>query len=196
MKLEKDTIREVWGVLWLYWYFVRAGALTFGSGGVLLVMQIKRDFAEKRGWLAEQEIWDYYSVGRTLPGLMVSDVVCMFGYRLCGAAGAIAAVFGSATVPLLSIILVVSFYDTFQNNYWIAAILEGVSAVVVPIMLTASLSMIKGAYPKRICYAVTAACLYLYCTGTGTFVTILLAAACGLIAGRFDRKKGKEETTI
>ena len=111
MKLEKDTIREVWGVLWLYWYFVRAGALTFGSGGVLLVMQIKRDFAEKRGWLAEQEIWDYYSVGRTLPGLMVSDVVCMFGYRLCGAAGAIAAVFGSATVPLLSIILVVSFYD-------------------------------------------------------------------------------------
>lgn len=124
MKLDKKSIHGLRGALWLYWYFVRAGALTFGSGGVLLVMQIKRDFSEKRDWLAEHEVWDYYSVGRTLPGLMVSDVVCMFGYRLCGAAGAVSAVLGSATVPLLSIILVVLFYEQFHSNYWIAAVLE------------------------------------------------------------------------
>lgn len=192
MKLGKSPLCGIRGVFWVYWYFVRAGALTFGSGGVLLVMQIKKDFAEKWGWLAEQEIWDYYSVGRTLPGLMVSDVVCMFGYRLCGVAGAIAAVLGSATVPLLSIILVVLFYDTFHDNYWVSAVLEGVGAVVVPIMLTASLSMAKGAYSKRICYAITTVCLYLYCTGMGTFPTIMLAALCGLTVSRLSKSEPKE----
>lgn len=191
---DSDRIirKEDRNALWLYWYFVRAGAMAIGSGGMLIVLQIKKDFTDRYHWITEEEVWNLYGVGRGIPGLMISDVVCIFGYNLYGIMGAIAAVLGIATVPVCCIIGVEIFYDLFRDNYWIAGILEGVRAVVVPILLTSLLSNAKTAHKYRICFAITAVSFLMYSAGMSILSVVIVDILLGLLIGAAYRRKASK----
>ena len=180
--------KEQWEkAAWLYRYFAKVGFFTFG-GGWSIIAQMQKDFVEDLKWVDSGELLDKISVGRSLPGTMISNVALLFGYSLAGLPGALASVAGIVTAPVLVLSVLTYCYGLLRDNLYVARALVGVRAVVVPIMLVTSANLLKSAYPYKLCYCVTLAG-FLLCTFTGVSnaLVVLLGGLCGLAIMRWQR---------
>ncbi len=92
------------GKLWtMFWIMAKIGCFTFG-GGWSIIVQIQHEFVDKRGWMKEEQIIDFMSVAKSLPGIMIVNMSVLCGYAMEGAAGALSAAFG-LTAPAGSVFL-------------------------------------------------------------------------------------------
>lgn len=169
--------------LWLFLYFLKLGALTFGTSGLFIVMQMERDLVERYGWLGRDELWEMYSVGRSLPGMMISNVVFIFAYGACGIIGALASLVGLYVAPFVSIIAITSMYTTLAGNFWVDAVMDGIRSIVMPIVIVALGSMSKGALKERASWIIAGASFALFLYGAGVVEIVIGSAVCGLLLG-------------
>jgi chromate transporter len=73
----------------LTWFFIKAGAFTFGSG-LAIVPFLHEGLVEDRGWLTEQQFIDAVAMGLITPGPVV--IMATFaGYLVYGIVGALVA---------------------------------------------------------------------------------------------------------
>ena len=78
------------------------------------------------------------------------------------------------------------FYTEFHSQATVMSAITGVRAAVVPIMASAILGLVRGAFPMRICYAVAAARSGSIFSCTVNCVWLVAGgAAAGLIISRF-----------
>ena len=78
-------------VLWeLFVAFLRIGGLTFGGGYAMLPM-LEKEAVEKKGWITNEELLDFYAVAQCTPGIIASNTASLIGYRVKGTAGALGA---------------------------------------------------------------------------------------------------------
>lgn len=180
-----NTYKEAW---FLCRYFFKIGWFTFG-GGWSIIAQIQRDFAEKRHRITDAELLDLVSVGRSIPGTMVTNVAYLFGSHLGGPVCGFASVAGLAAPSVIILSLVTLGYNAVRGNPWVTRALMGVRAAVVPIIITAALKLRKSALVSPACCAVCAvSCVLSLVLHMNNVLLILLGAVIGLVLGR----KGKE----
>ena len=141
--------------LQLFLVFFKIGIFTFG-GGWGIVAQMQNEFAEDRKVLAQEDLLDIVSLGRSLPGTMAGNVAYLFGFRQAGVIGGAAALIGITTPPLLVLAVITVFYSAAKDNVYFAAAMKGVRATVAPIIFSALLKLWKSAFPKPLCYAIFA----------------------------------------
>ena len=98
-----------------------------GFGGVLAVIQ--RGLVDNKGWLTADEFLDDWSVAQVLPGSNVINLSLMVGDRYFGLRGAMAALAGLLTGPLIVILLLALLYGQFAGNSQVAGALRGMGAV-------------------------------------------------------------------
>ena len=160
--------------------FLKFGCFTFG-GGWSIVAQIRREFVEERGWITDEELLDFTSVGRSTPGLMIGNTSILFGYHAAGIPGAAAALLGIVIPPVLIMLGVVFIYDLVKDNLYVSRAMIGVRAAVVPIIYSALLKLIKSGLKDGFCYLVAAGafCLCLF-TPLNNVLIVLTGAAAGL----------------
>jgi len=161
--------------------FLKLGCFTFG-GGMSIVAQLEIEFTEKRHWLTKEELLDYTSVGRSLPGIMICNVSLIFGYHVGGVLCAIAALIGIITPSFIILIAVTYFYTVIRDNVYIARALTGIRAGVLAIIASAALSLGKTALKDVIGYiiAVAAVLLCLF-TNISMIVIIISGGIAGLM---------------
>jgi chromate transporter len=75
----------------LFWVFLKAGALMYGSGYVLLAF-IQDDLVEKLGWITQGQLLDAIAVGQVTPGPL-STTATFVGFITGGLPGALLATF-------------------------------------------------------------------------------------------------------
>lgn len=165
----------------LFLRFFQFGCFTFG-GGWGIIAQMQKEYVEKQHLITEAELLDITSVGKSLPGVMISNTAFLFGYHLYGLPGGFACVFGMILPPIVTLAFVAQFYDAIRDNVYIAKAMVGVRAAVVPIIFNAVLRLRKGAYPFPLCYAVTLAAIALNLLLNVNCVYIVLFAALAGIA--------------
>ena len=161
--------------------FLKFGCFTFG-GGWSIVAQIRKEFMEKRRWITDEELLDFTSVGRSMPGLMIGNTSILFGYHTAGVPGAAAALLGIVIPPILIMLGVVYIYDLIKDNPYVARAMIGVRAAVVPIIFSALLKLFKSGMKDAFCYivAIAAFCLCLF-TPLNNVLIVLMGAAAGLV---------------
>lgn len=161
--------------------FLKFGCFTFG-GGWSIVAQIQKEFVEKRHWITDEELLDFTSVGRSVPGLMIGNASVLFGYHSAGVPGALAALLGIIVPPFAIMLGVVFLYDLVKDNVYVARAMVGVRAAVVPIIFSALTRLFKSGMKDLFCYLVAlgalALCLF---TGLNNVLVVLMGAAAGLM---------------
>lgn len=176
--------------------FLRIGAFTFG-GGWSIVAQMRELYVEKRGVLTDEELLDMVSVGRSLPGIMGGNIGLIYGYHAAGFWGGFMCTLGMTLPPLLILIGVSLFYETFRTNPWVIAAMSGMRAAVVPIIISAAWNMLKGSFKYPPCYAVAAVVfvLYLFFDVSCVWLTVFGLLAGIAVSEFYERRGGGRDGT-
>ncbi|MCR4607872.1 MAG: chromate transporter, partial [Oscillospiraceae bacterium] len=77
----------------LFITFFRIGICTFGGGYAMLPM-LQRELVDKKGWVTEEEILDYFAIGQCTPGVIAVNTATFVGYKLKKVSGGIIATLG------------------------------------------------------------------------------------------------------
>ena len=176
--------------LQLFLEFAKFGCFTFG-GGWSIIAQMQQLYVEKRKEITSQELLDLTSVAKSLPGTMIGNVAMLYGYRVGGLWGGLAAVFGMILPPLAVIVAISYFYAAFRANLWVSAAMEGMQAAVVPIIFSAAINLVKGSmpYPPCVLLLLISVAAYLF-TDLNPILLVILGVVLGLVIGSYyERRK-------
>jgi len=135
-----------------------------GFGGVLAVVQ--RELVEKKQWMTREEFLEEWAVAQIMPGPNVVNLALMIGHRYFGLRGAIVAVAGMLTFPLVVILMIALLYSRFGGDEHVAGALRGMGAVAAGLITATGLKLMSalGKHPLG-AWGVAA-------FGIGTFVGI------------------------
>lgn len=123
----------------LFWVFLKIGALLYGSGYVL-VSFMEAELVDSRGWLTEQQLVDAIAVGQFTPGPLFSSAT-FAGYVIGGWDGAGAATLGIFLPSFVFVALTAPFVPRLRALPWASAILDGVNATALALMLVTTISL-------------------------------------------------------
>lgn len=176
-----ETMPRVKLALLIFVYFIKIGTFTFGSGWSILA-QMEQGFVDKRHWMTKQDLLELVAVGKSLPGIMITNITMLFGYQMAGVLGGVLAVLGIALPAVVVLSLVTLVYDAIKSNYWVWAALKGVQCAVVPIIGGAAISLGKEALKDKmsvvLCLGALAVCHF---TGISNIVLILAGVVGALV---------------
>lgn len=131
-----------------------------GFGGVLAVVQ--RELVEKKRWLTREEFIEEWAVAQIMPGPNVVNLCLMIGGRYFGLKGAMAALAGLITVPLVVVLLLVLVYTRFADNSAVVGALHGMGAVVAGLVAATGIklaaALTNNVLGKVVCGALGMAC--------------------------------------
>ena len=175
----------------LFLEFFQFGCFTFG-GGWSIVAQMQRLYVEKKHTITGEELLDITSVGRSLPGTMISNVAMLYGNHVAGLAGGVVCLFAMILPPFVVLTILTFCYTAVRDNPWVIAAMTGVRAAIVPIMASAALPLAKGAfrYPPCIVVAVLSFGLYLI-WNVSCVLLVIMGVAAGLVICEYYERKGK-----
>lgn len=113
-----------------------------GFGGVVAVVQ--RELVERKRWLTNEEFLEEWAVAQVMPGPNVVNLSLMIGGRYFGLRGAMAALAGMLTVPLIIVLLLVMLHGQIGNHPGVAGAFRGLAAVSAGMFAAAALKLATG----------------------------------------------------
>ena len=120
-------------LLELYLAFVKIGAFTFG-GGLAMMPIMQRELIEKRGWITEEELIDYFAIGQSTPGIIAVNVATFVGYKRLGWLGGIIGTIGVVTPSWVIIMLLASAISSVDKYPLAQKALRGINVAVAALL--------------------------------------------------------------
>jgi chromate transporter len=124
-------------------FFLKVGALLFGSGMVLFAF-IQRDVVTRFGWLTQQQLLDAIAVGQMTPGPVLSSAT-FIGYLVAGWQGALVSTLAVFAPSFLIVSLIGPWIPRLRRSATAQAFLRGVNAAVVALILSVALALFRSA---------------------------------------------------
>lgn len=181
----------------IYWTFFKIGAVTFG-GGISMLPIIDRELCQKKGWLTQDELIDYYAIGQATPGIIAVNVATFCGHKLKGSLGAAVSTLAVVTPSVIVISLLASCINTIDQVPLIKKALMGVN-VAVAANLTYSIIKLSGKTVASafslLLFAAAFALVFFFKVNVilVIFSSALLGIAIYLLKERMARAKGSSE---
>jgi chromate transporter len=128
----------------LFWSFTWLALQ--GFGGVLAVVQ--RELVEKKRWMTREQFVEDWAVAQIMPGPNVVNLSMMIGGRYFGLKGAVVALAGMLTAPLLIVLLLAAAFSGVADTPVAHGALRGMGAVAAG-LITATGLKLMGALGKN-----------------------------------------------
>jgi chromate transporter len=165
----------------LFLVFLKTGAFAFGGVYSMLAF-IEKELVEKRKWLKADEFAEGIAIGQITPGPPIVNTGIYIGYRLVGLRGALATTAGQVIPGLLLVILLAYGYAQWRAIPLLAAVLKGVGAAVVGLLLSMIVKMTRTQTRTTTAAAFSVVgFLLLHFLKVNPVVLILLAGAAGWV---------------
>jgi len=116
----------------VFLYFLKIGALLFGSGYVLLAV-LREDLVTRLHWLSETQLLDAIAVSQATPGPFFT-VATFVGYVLAGWHGAGVATLGMFVPAFTYVALTTNVLPKMRKSPNAGVFLDGVNAAAVALM--------------------------------------------------------------
>ena len=127
----------------LFFFFLKTGAVLFGSGYVLLAY-LKADLVERWHWLTSAQLLDAVAVGQFTPGPL-SSTATFIGYLLGGLPGAGVATLGIFLPAFAFVALMGPFVPRLRRSKLLGAFLDGVNVAALALMGSVTLQFARPA---------------------------------------------------
>ena len=126
----------------LFFASLYLSTFTFG-GGYVIVTLLKEKFVD------QDEMLDLVAIAQSSPGAIAVNGAIVVGYKLGGIPGMLMCVLGAIIPPMVILSLISVFYDAFRSNYYIAALLKGMSAGVGAVIISVVYDMGKNVVKSK-----------------------------------------------
>lgn len=164
--------------------FARIGLLSFGGPAGQIGMMHRVIVDEKR-WLSEERFLHALNYCMLLPGPEAQQLATYAGWLLHGRRGGIIAGTLFILPGFLVIVALASAYELYQDTHWLPALLFGLKAGVLAIVIEALLRVAKRALTSRFLVCVAAAAfIALFFFAVPFPLVILVAGSAGFLRAR------------
>ena len=119
--------------------FLKAGALLYGSGYVLLAF-LRGDLVDRLGWLTDAQLLDAVAIGQVTPGPLFTTATFV-GYVLAGLPGALIATIAIFAPAFVFVALLGPIVDRLRDRPLTGALLDGVNAAAIGLMAAVSVQL-------------------------------------------------------
>lgn len=161
-------------------YFLKIGALLFGSGYVLLAV-LREDLVTRMHWLTESQLLDAVAVSQATSGPFFT-VATFVGYLLAGWRGAGLATVGMFVPAFTYVAVTATALPRMRKSPTASAFLDGVNAAAIALMAFVGFQFARETVLTPLAAVigiVSAICLFRYRINSAWL--ILAGATCGLI---------------
>lgn len=132
-------LKKLWQI---YLVFFKIGLVTFG-GGLSMLPIMERELVDKRKWVTDQDIIDYFAIGQVTPGIIAVNVSTFVGYKRAGVLGGVTGTLGIATPSLIIIMILATFITNISDIAIVAKALRGVNVAVASLLTCISIRFFK-----------------------------------------------------
>lgn len=139
-----DKIKNLFN---LYFSFAKIGTFTIG-GGLAMMPMMQSELIEKRKWITDEELIDYYAVGQSTPGIVAVNVATFVGYKQMGIVGGIFATLGMVTPSLVIIMILASLINSINDFPIIQKALKGINVAVAALLTSTIINFMKKTIKK------------------------------------------------
>lgn len=180
-------------ILELYFAFAKIGTFTFG-GGLAMMPMMQKELIDRKHWITEDELIDYYAVGQSTPGIVAINVATFVGYKIAGVFGGIFASLGVVTPSLVIIMLLAGAINSISDFPLAQKALKGIN-VAVAALLTYTVVNLGKKTIKNIWNALFAglAFILVFFFKAPTVVIIFISLLAGVLISFFNLRKQKKE---
>lgn len=169
------------GTMRLFDAFVRAGALVFGGGHV--VLPLLHEAVVAPGWVSEEQFLTGYGAAQAMPGPLFTVAAYLGFVSTMGPGGLVGAAVALVAVFLPGMLLLTGtlpFWNAFRRRAWAQAAVRGANAAVVGILAAALVSLIatssaEGPWPLGL----AAVCFVLLVAFRVPPWAVVVVGACG-----------------
>ena len=177
----------------LFFACLYLSTFTFG-GGYVIVTLLKEKFVDQYHWIEEDEMLDLVAIAQSSPGAIAVNGAIIVGYKLAGIPGMLVSVIGAIIPPMVILSVISVFYYAFCSNYYIAALLKGMTAGVGAVIMSVVYDMGKNVVKSKdwinVVIMIISFCLS-YFLNINIIYIILSVAAFGMV--RTIVKGGREK---
>lgn len=126
------TVAAPFNLSLMFFFFLKVGAVLFGSGYVLLAF-LRADLVERWHWLSESQLLDAVAVGQFTPGPLLTTAT-FIGYLLSGPTGALLATVGIFLPAFVFVALSSPLIPKLRASPVASAFLDGVNVASLALM--------------------------------------------------------------
>jgi chromate transporter len=165
----------------ILFFFLKAGALTFGSG-LVIVPFLQQGVVQEHGWLGEREFLIAVAIGMISPGPVVITATFV-GYLVAGFWGAVAATVGIFLPSFILVLVAAPILQRHRANRNVQGFVKGAYAAAIGTILGASILLGRIAIGDWLTILIGLASLaVLFRWKVSNPLLMAAAAAVGLIA--------------
>jgi chromate transporter len=118
--------------------FLIIGATSFGGG---VVAYLRSGLVTRYKWLTDHQFIELLSISQSLPGLNATNMAVLVGERLRGPMGATVATIAICLPGAVFMVIAGGMYKVHGDKPWIEAMLHGVAAAAVGLILATTVSL-------------------------------------------------------
>ena len=127
--------------------------MTFGGGYAMMPM-FQKELIEKRHWITDEELLDYYAIGQSTPGIVAINVSTFIGYKQMGIIGGIFATMGMVLPSLVIIMVIARIIDSIDEFPLVQKALQGVNVAVAALLTKVSFTFARKTVKNLFSFAV------------------------------------------
>jgi len=172
--------------------FLIIGATSFGGG---VVAYLRSGLVEKRNWVDDKEFVELLAISQTLPGLNATNMAMLVGDRLRGVWGALAAIVAICLPGAVLMYIVGMIYHVHGDRPLVVAMLRGVAAAAVGLILATVVQLGKRSLTHRYDLIFVIITVLAVNQLHQSVPRVLIAVGAIAILWYYPRKEAKESTT-
>ena len=180
----------------LYFTFVKIGTFTIG-GGLAMMPMMQKELIDKKHWMTEEDLIDYYAVGQSTPGMIAVNVSTFVGYNQLGILGGIVATLGMVSPSIIIITILAGLINSIDEYPMVQKALRGINVAVAALFTSVIVKFVKKTIKKPLHVLLMLISFTLvYFFKVQSFWIILAAILCGVVITSVNIRKAAKEKTV
>lgn len=129
-------------ILSLFITFFKISLFSFGGGYAMLPL-LKKEVVDKKNWITEEQLLNYYAIGQCTPGFIAVNAATFIGYKVKKYVGSIVCTIALMLPSIIIITIIASVLDNYNDNIYVQKAFIGIRISVATLVLNTVIRLSK-----------------------------------------------------